>query len=573
MSKRLGLVAILALVLLLLTACGGPEGTYKNAQDLLSKGKYTEAAEKFESLGSYEDATTLTMYCKACALCEAGNYETGIAAFKALGSFKDCVMRITYYNARAYEDYAGTDYWEYMLEAKALYKTVPVFLDSAERMTALDNRIEAAKSTHYNASVASGDRGNYYDAVSGFKRLGNYKDSKNRATYYSIRADEAALAASADQDAVIAVSSRYSEMGAYLDCADRTTAMTAKADEIVANKYDKVAALANEGKYAEAETALASFGKYGNGQVKANYYTVADKYLAQGQWDAAAAAFKKAGDYSNATDRISEAYFMQAEEIMNNGEYDKAIKAFKKLDGYGASTTMIKECNYRKANKLLQNAQYPEAYALFAELKDYNDVSQIVSSNPHMVYERKMTQYAKWEVISFGQYAGRDIRWSVLSNDGDKILLACKYVLDVIPEHSGGAIKNWVSSLQRAWLNGAFYNNSFSAEEKQCVLPTALDGGKTVDNVFVLSRSEAYYYYSAFAGGKGSGYRLDIGVTSLAQSKGAQETNEIGIVWPDYYYYPTRDGYYSNHDGDKVDYIKGDSYLIPCIYVSLDEMP
>ena len=81
------LAAVLALLLLLLTSCGGPEQAYHQAQQLLSKGQYEAAATAFEALGSYEDATTLAMYSKACAYCEAGNYEAGIASLQALGAF------------------------------------------------------------------------------------------------------------------------------------------------------------------------------------------------------------------------------------------------------------------------------------------------------------------------------------------------------------------------------------------------------------------------------------------------------------------------------------------------------
>ena len=139
-------VAVLALLVIVLSVGvikSSPSMKYKSAQDLLAKGNYSEAGKKLESIGSYEDASTLAMYCKACALCESGDYQTGVAALTALGNYKDCEMRIIYYTARYYEDISGTDDWEGMLEAQSLYRTVPVFLDSAERILALDTRIAA----------------------------------------------------------------------------------------------------------------------------------------------------------------------------------------------------------------------------------------------------------------------------------------------------------------------------------------------------------------------------------------------------------------------------------------------
>ena len=155
-AKRITLAIVLVLICVLLTACSTPEGTYKQAQTLLSQGKYTEAAEKFESLGSYEDATTLTMYCKACALCESGNFEAGIAGFESLGNYKDCSLRISYYTARSWDDNSvGTTEFEWMERAKSIYNDNPLYLDSAERITALDARIESAKKTLYDNAVAA----------------------------------------------------------------------------------------------------------------------------------------------------------------------------------------------------------------------------------------------------------------------------------------------------------------------------------------------------------------------------------------------------------------------------------
>ena len=132
-QKKWLLVALLLISLFLLCSCGGPEGTYKSAQNLMSQGKYEEAAQKLESLGSYEDATTLTLYCKALALAESGDYQNGIAGLESLGDYKDCAMRITYYTGRYYEDLVNEGYYDYLSEAQQMYDTNPLFLDSAKR--------------------------------------------------------------------------------------------------------------------------------------------------------------------------------------------------------------------------------------------------------------------------------------------------------------------------------------------------------------------------------------------------------------------------------------------------------
>ena len=96
MKKRMktALAAVLlAAMTLMMTACGNSqEKTYEKATKLLNDGKYAEAAEKFESLGSYEDASQMTMYAKAINEAENGNFEVAFKAFAALGDYKDCAQ-------------------------------------------------------------------------------------------------------------------------------------------------------------------------------------------------------------------------------------------------------------------------------------------------------------------------------------------------------------------------------------------------------------------------------------------------------------------------------------------------
>ena len=203
-AKRISFVIILMLICVLLTACSTPESTYKQAQNLLSQGKYTQAAEKFESLGSYEDAATLAMYCKACALCEAGNFETGITALEKLGEYKDCAYRITYYTARSWDDGSvDTREFEWMEHAQSIYNENPLYLDSAERIAALDKRIESTKKQTYNDAVAMAEKGQYDDAIDILWHMGDYEDSWERVGYYRLREQEDALATSTDHDALL----------------------------------------------------------------------------------------------------------------------------------------------------------------------------------------------------------------------------------------------------------------------------------------------------------------------------------------------------------------------------------
>lgn len=139
MKKRMktALAAVLlAAMMLMMTACGNSqEKTYEKATKLLNDGKYAEAAEKFESLGSYEDASQMTMYAKAINEAENGNFEVAFKAFAALGDYKDCAQLQAYYVAREYE------YNEMYAEAIEAYKVNPLFRDSQSRIERCGERL------------------------------------------------------------------------------------------------------------------------------------------------------------------------------------------------------------------------------------------------------------------------------------------------------------------------------------------------------------------------------------------------------------------------------------------------
>ena len=125
------------------------------------------------------------------------------------------------------------------------------------------------------------------------------------------------------------------------------------------------------------------------------------------------------------------------------------------------------------------------------------------------------------EVIEFGRYeqdnifenGPEPIEWIVLSVEGGKGLVISKYGLDMkvynespYSEPWGRVV--WASSDIRMWLNGEFYNSSFSELEKESIIRTEVingstkysfvDGGdNTEDYIFLLSVDEAEKYFGS----------------------------------------------------------------------------
>ena len=70
----------------------GNARAYKDAEDLLAKGRYEEAVERFEALGSYRDAperVKQASYDNAMAYYEDGAYDDAIAWFEKAGDYSD----------------------------------------------------------------------------------------------------------------------------------------------------------------------------------------------------------------------------------------------------------------------------------------------------------------------------------------------------------------------------------------------------------------------------------------------------------------------------------------------------
>ncbi len=124
MMKREHLKRVLLCILVLCFAAVSVGATkfskvYDNATQLMVDGDYAGAAELFDSIASYEDASSLSMYCKANLLAEQGNYDEAINAFEFFGDYKDCKYLVVYYSACK-------------LEAEAAEKPEQ-YLDAAEK--------------------------------------------------------------------------------------------------------------------------------------------------------------------------------------------------------------------------------------------------------------------------------------------------------------------------------------------------------------------------------------------------------------------------------------------------------
>ena len=104
------------------------------------------------------------------------------------------------------------------------------------------------------------------------------------------------------------------------------------------------------------------------------------------------------------------------------------------------------------------------------------------------------------DYIKFGSYTQnssgkkKPIEWQVLAKENNKMLVISRYGLDAKRFDSSSNV--WSNSEIRKWLNGDFYNEAFSEQEKKSINLSNLSDVGTSDNVFLLSREEAEKYFS-----------------------------------------------------------------------------
>lgn len=98
------------------------------------------------------------------------------------------------------------------------------------------------------------------------------------------------------------------------------------------------------------------------------------------------------------------------------------------------------------------------------------------------------------------------VEWLVLDVTDGKALLLSRYGLEAMPYNATEEAMTWENCSLRKWLNGAFYETAFSAEERDKVVLSkvlnnadanaGIDGGNdTEDYVFLLSVEEAKMYF------------------------------------------------------------------------------
>ncbi|MBQ6430752.1 MAG: Ig-like domain-containing protein [Oscillospiraceae bacterium] len=108
-------------------------------------------------------------------------------------------------------------------------------------------------------------------------------------------------------------------------------------------------------------------------------------------------------------------------------------------------------------------------------------------------------------------YDGKEeIEWLVLDKQGSSVLVVSRYGLDCQLFNGSMSNATWDSCSLRTWLNDTFYYSAFTSQEQSRILNTTVAasgnpsfgtnaGSNTYDKIFLLSISEANWYFGSDA--------------------------------------------------------------------------
>jgi len=117
-------------------------------------------------------------------------------------------------------------------------------------------------------------------------------------------------------------------------------------------------------------------------------YEMAGVLYAAGKYEEAAKAYDELGEYLDSADRAALARAILAEEnsyekarkFLENGRWDDAYAAFTAMGDYEQAAELAKEALYLKAVELAEKGSHAEARELFVSLGDYKDSAKMADA-------------------------------------------------------------------------------------------------------------------------------------------------------------------------------------------------
>jgi len=449
---------------------------YLQATENMKNGNYSSAKFYFSLIPDYLDSNEMSVLCNyldGLKALDDKNFSYAKRLFAELGDYRDSaqmLLETDYLVALQLFDAEKYD------EAKVAFAALGDYSDSKSML----KEIDYVKASKLLSTL------NYSEARKAFEALGNYKDS-------------AELAAKAISFALTGAK-EYMDKGSFLNALNELEPFSdlSEAYELILEaKYCLAEKYLDMPSYQGADDALHIYrelGDYRDSKEKlALIETLEEKYnlavdiYESGNLVEACGMFEELGHYSYSYERFSELRLRFAREALENGAFAKAEELA--LDVYSSSSFM-NELYYRWAEYLYAEGDLAGAVRMYGRTYwngDADDKLIAIISSPEY---RKVATVG--DTVIMGQTQQDEIgvpspiEWYVFRTEDDHIWLVSKKVLSVMPFGEKGA---WESSKVREWLNGAFLEDSFSDEEKLCIVERERAAGVT-DAVSLVTSEE-----------------------------------------------------------------------------------
>ena len=200
----------------------------------------------------------------------------------------------------------------------------------------------------------------------------------------------------------------------------------------------------------------------------------------------------------------------------------------------------LREAAYADAAALLERGDYEGALAAFESLDGFGDAAEQAAYCRAVLDAQKLQA---GDVYTFGRFEQDDdetngpeaIEWLVLEKEDDRILVISRYALFAMACHDVNKKITWENCTLRAYLNGVFPDEAFSAEEQARILTVTVPpaespkthtayGNETEDRVFLLSITDLDNYFPTDA-------ERECRPTAYALAHGAKAKETNGNCW------------------------------------------
>ncbi len=299
------------------------EAAYRAADELLSAGKYLDAADAFLALGNYADSKEKVLkakYLYAAELLENGEYEKARDAFTEISDYEDSETQLQeaiYLRAKELQEAGNYE------EALNFFLKISGYKDVAA----------LSKEARYQYALQLMDEKQYEEAYNIFRLLTNYKDcskKKDEAKYlYAIERFDAGDYKAATEG--------FSDAANFEDSKERLTE----------SRYQYGLQLENEGKWMEAANQFGYIKDFKDSAAHhdENYYKYGVHLLEGGlNYKAAVHVFSSLKDYLDSRTKLNEAKYGYVLSHKNRSDDTTSIYLSDlKRAGYKDSAAIYKE--------------------------------------------------------------------------------------------------------------------------------------------------------------------------------------------------------------------------------------